>query len=80
MARSLAITGALMAVLGPALALGTLLSIASGALPDARPVSDVLAVLHGVGLVAGVLGVLLVVAVALQWLVRRALRRMEEVA
>lgn len=78
--RSLVITGALMAVLGPALALGTLLSVSSGLLPDASPVADVLAVLHMGGLIAGALGAVLVIAVALRWLFRRALRRTEEAA
>ncbi|MHB1017573.1 MAG: hypothetical protein ACYC2X_06780 [Coriobacteriia bacterium] len=79
-ARGIVITGALMAVLGPALALGTLLSVSTGLLPDTRPVSDVLAVLHVGGLIAGVVGAALVVALALQWLFGRVLRRTEEAA
>lgn len=76
-ARSLVIAGALMAVLGPLLALGTLLSVSSGLLPDTKPVSDVLAVLHMGGLIAGVVGAVLVIAAALWWFVGRVSGRTE---
>ncbi|MHB1477981.1 MAG: hypothetical protein ACYCXD_10470 [Coriobacteriia bacterium] len=78
--RNLVITGALMAVLGPLLALGTLLSVSSGLLRDTKPAADVLAVLHMGGLIAGVVGTVLVIAVALWWFFGRAMRRTEEAA